>query len=117
MKHYILENGKPKVANFMAWARWWEDGENRRVDLTQVGSFRVSTVFLGIDSAIDHGRGVPPVPLLFETMVFSDVEGCDGDDLGCWRTPTLGEAKRKHYEIVEKLRDREPPILLEVVET
>ncbi len=85
----------------------WPEEAIRFLELGQVAE-------ISLDHDLgDDGRGIPPVPIVFETMVFSDIEGAD-DDLGCWRTATLGEAKRKHYEIVEKLRNIDPPILLEV---
>lgn len=50
MSHYMLVNGKIKLANsLLEWAKWFENGENRRVDRTTVGESDISTVFLSLD--------------------------------------------------------------------
>lgn len=65
--HYILD-GKLAipVPDLMQWALWFERAD-RRVGLDEIGPFRVSTIFLGLDHSF--GRGPP---LIFETMVFTD---------------------------------------------
>jgi hypothetical protein len=50
-----------------AWMTWYEHAD-RRVSLTYVGSFRVSTIFLGRPYPLNNGNGAPP--FLFETLVF-----------------------------------------------
>jgi hypothetical protein len=64
--HYKLV-GREIVAveHLLEWAQWYETAD-RLIAVTEVGEFRVSTVFLGID----HGYGVRDAPVLFETMVF-----------------------------------------------
>lgn len=52
--------------DLMRWARWIEDRRNARVDYTRIGSFFVSTVFLGLDH---NYTGLGP-PVFWETMVF-----------------------------------------------
>ncbi len=73
---YILEaDGKtPKAVPLMEWAEWFGTADRHVAD-DIVGEYRVSTVFLGLDSGWTlHG---PPV--LWETMIFhtthKDVEG------------------------------------------
>lgn len=65
-RHYVLdEHGEPKpVASVLAWARSY-DKQDRVVKRERVGSYDVSTVFLGLD----HSFG-GKVPVLWETMVF-----------------------------------------------
>jgi hypothetical protein len=50
MNKYILKGHKPVVEkDLLTWGRWFEDGDKRRVALTKVGKWTVSTVFLGLD--------------------------------------------------------------------
>jgi len=64
---YILEgrNAVPEP-NAEKWAEWFEKAD-RLVAQTEVGASLVSTVFLGVDHALDDGP-----PMLFETMIFTD---------------------------------------------
>jgi hypothetical protein len=68
---YVLDGKTPKPVDLMTWARWFETAD-RHVAKEEVGSMRVSTVFLGLD----HSFGDGP-PLLFETMIFGMPEGQD----------------------------------------
>ena len=71
MRHdYYILNGTEVVPaiNCMAWAEFFEHG-NRRVRLTRVRGYEVSTVFLGNNHAFDDGP-----PMIFECMVFGDTE-------------------------------------------
>ena len=79
----------------MTWARWFERS-NRRVDSTEVGQYRVSTVFLGLD----HSFG-GPAPLLFETMIFP-LESMSEEF--CQRYATWEEAVAGHQEAVERAK-------------
>lgn len=102
--YYILVNGKIKHANMFEWAKWFENGSNRRIDKTEFEEGNVSTVFLGIDHNFCFDKFLEHKPILFETMVF----GGKFDQLQ-WRYSTLGEAKQGHYEIVSAIReDRNP---------
>jgi len=92
IKHYILENGKPKDVPLMEWGRWMETG-NRRIGKTKIGDVEVSTVFLGLD----HGFGGKT--LLFETMIFGGKY-----DEWCERYETMEEAKKGHAKAVKKVK-------------
>lgn len=74
------------------------DESYRRVALTHVGDVEVSTVFLGFD----HGWGMTPHPILFETMVF-------GGSLNTYaeRWPNEVAALAGHDQWVERVRDLE----------
>lgn len=73
--------------------RIWFDGPlARRVAFTEVGPYRVSTVFL----AMDHGFGGPA--LFFETMIFSDPNSFS--ESYCDRYATAAEARAGHKEAV-----------------
>lgn len=69
----------------------------KRVEETQVGSYRISTVFLGIDHNF-FGEGPP---LLFETMVF-----CRGSgrDLEMDRYATWDQAVLGHERMVKEIQ-------------
>lgn len=66
--HYKLVGREiVEVDQLLEWVRWFETAD-RQVAETEIGEFRVSTVFLGID----HGYGDRDAPVLFETMVFGE---------------------------------------------
>lgn len=78
------------------FSRWLEQSDKERlIDLTYVGRFIVSTVFLGIDHNFMNTRD----PVLFETMVFDRDEG--GDIARCC---TYEEAQQQHKDMVAKVR-------------
>jgi hypothetical protein len=64
---YILNaNGEPEPCeDLMTWGRWMSDATARIVASDYIGDVRVSTVFLGLDHAFEHGA-----PVLWETMIF-----------------------------------------------
>lgn len=67
MHKYILDDkGNPVIEpNLDAWCKWLEN-DKRHVGLDQIGPYKVSTVFLGLDHNYSH-KGPP---ILWETMVF-----------------------------------------------
>ena len=85
----------------------FENIDNRRVAVTQVGKAEVSTVFL----CIDHNFRDAGPPLLFETMVFVDGEGEDNERWcarrGFERCSTWDEAVEQHERVVAALRKTE----------
>jgi hypothetical protein len=63
--NYILVGQTPVACDdVLVWAEWFETAE-RRVRLTRVGPYQVSTVFLGLDHNWSGGE-----PILFETMIY-----------------------------------------------
>ncbi len=66
------KNGQPKrVYSFLELANWLSrNNEKRRIGLTEVGKFTVSTVFLMYDHSCGFGK-----PVLFETMIFNTITG------------------------------------------
>jgi len=72
--------------------------EDRRVGLTTVGGYTVSTVFL----ALDHGHGLGSKPVLFETMIF----GPDEEQSDTHRYCEWDEAKEGHDRVVAALCKR-----------
>lgn len=100
VEHMILDAEHHLVpVDLLTWARFFEDGEARRVNETMVGDVRVSTVFIGIDHSFAGGP-----PLWFETMTFPD-----GDEGYTERYTTWAEAEAGHERVVAALREgREP---------
>jgi len=74
--------------------------DERIVGRTDVDSYRVSTVFLGID----HNWYPTGPPVLFETMVFG--EGALMSDLWTARYCTWEEAEAGHEAVVYKLKNQ-----------
>jgi hypothetical protein len=68
----------------------------RRIDLTIVGDFKISTVFLGLNHQIGDGA-----PVLFETMIFYEGEGTHALDNEMYRAATFEEAETLHRKAVE----------------
>lgn len=98
---YILDGKTPKpIHDLIAWAKWFENGENRRVAEKYIGVFfcgfqidtiRVSTIFLGMD----HNFLQIGPPVLFETMIFGGPR--DGWQERCC---TWEEAEKMHEEAI-----------------
>src|SRR5579872_1108631 len=88
---YILDGREVKSVDLMTWARGSEN-HDRRIDFTNLGKVRVSTVFLGLDHNFLGKR-----PHIFETMVFGRF---DTLDLYCKRYSTYDEAEDGHIAVV-----------------
>ena len=68
LQYTLDEQGEPKPCDdFLAWADWFENIDNRRLALDKVGDTAVSTVFLGLDHAADDGP-----PQLWESAIITD---------------------------------------------
>lgn len=111
-RHYILdEKGNPVATDLMTWATWFERSckdfkLKRRVDLTIIGPYKISTVFLGLD----HNFGKGP-PVLWETMVFkktSKGKKWKREDYGSIEmnrcSGSREQAEAMHQKMVEKVR-------------
>jgi hypothetical protein len=68
MHHYILnEHGVPIIEpDLEVYCRWLVTA-NRHVGLDQIGPYKVSTVFLGLD----HNYSDKGAAVLWETMIFT----------------------------------------------
>ena len=98
--HYILlPDHSVQMVDLLTWAMFFEDHDARRVGEDFVASYRISTVFLGIDHNFFgvRTRG-KHVPILFETMIFGPDD--DALDLHCRRYATWDEAVAGHRETV-----------------
>lgn len=97
--HYVLKDRVLVPATLEEWSAMFQDGEGRRVALTQFhNGFRVSTVFLGMDHRFD-GRGPP---IVFESMVFPYLDS--GHEIDMDRYCTWEEAEEGHERLVKKYR-------------
>lgn len=79
------------------------DADARRVALTRVGMWEVSTVFL----VLDHNLGAGGPPVLWESMLFchDDSSGLRNMlDLDCRRYVSREAAELGHEELVRELR-------------
>lgn len=111
LRHHIIENRVIRQASLMEWATWLECAD-RHVGDSEIGTVRVSTVFIGIDMGF-YNDGVP---ILFETMVFG--EGVPALNPGfwsesMWRYRTLEEAERGHRIVCEKVKEFFPDAEIE----
>jgi hypothetical protein len=111
--HYILVDKHPILCDdLLEWARWFEHPGNRRVRLTRVGPYFVSTVFLGLDHSFERFRAREGhVPILFETMAWINREHetkigshtfkhtRDWEDIQ-ERCATWDEAIRQHEDVI-----------------
>lgn len=95
-RYYILDGDELVPApDVREWGAWFEQNHLlRRVDATEIGDARVSTVFLGLD----HSFGDGP-PEVFETMVFGGVL-----DQECVRYATKAEAIAGHAAMCARVK-------------
>ncbi len=94
MNQYILVEKQPVYEpDLTRWGNWMRDND-RHVALDEIGIFRVSTVFLGLDHSFMGGP-----PLLFETMVFGGPLNMEMDRYHTWR-----EAEAGHKAMVERVK-------------
>lgn len=92
------ENKNPVPCSSFEFAMQHEDFEtHKRVALTKLGPYAVSTVFL----SIDHSFGGSGKPVLFETMIWSDKTGAQIFFNYQSRYCTWDEAKEGHDVIVQ----------------
>jgi hypothetical protein len=65
--YYMLDGHKiVETHDLLAWGRWFEKVDSRRVGWTARGRVQISTVFLGLDHNFENTGD----PVLFETMIF-----------------------------------------------
>jgi len=86
---YVLEGrtAVPLPDDMIGWAK---DGRPTwaRVAADEVGDVRVSTVFLGLDHALDGGP-----PHIFETMVFGGTLDGEQERYSTWEQAEAGHAR------------------------
>jgi hypothetical protein len=98
MSDYYDRNGNEITED--EWLRRCRDHAYKRVAYHEVGTLRVSTIWLGLD----YGWGDRP-PLIFETMIFGE-PGEDQWRHDQWRYATEEEAMKGHQRAVRLCRRR-----------
>lgn len=97
---YVLIGQTPVPCGLEEWSAWMRDPSRRRVKLTRIGPFIVSTVFLGLDYNFFGGP-----PLLFETRTFcSDFGDFGGMNDADGHTSTWMQAEQQHAAAIMYLR-------------
>lgn len=92
--------GKP-LADVLAWARLFHDADYQKVAYEEVGTYEVSTMWLGVDHAMrqdPHYRN--PHPVIFETLVVGG-----GQAIEIQRYRTEAEAALGHVEVVKRYQE------------
>ena len=91
---YILDvENKPVKATTDEYREWIKAHANRKViGKTNIGKAFISTVFL----ALDHSDGIGGLPILWETMIFSD----DANDQFQERYTSQEKAVKGHEKAV-----------------
>ena len=104
---YYGRDGGP-IWDMREWGQLHSDPDYKRVASDTVGSYWVSTVWLGFDHDWSwRGDGANPRPIIFETMVFyEDDDGEMHPELEYMqeRYVTEDEARAGHEEIVTTVR-------------
>lgn len=95
-RYYKLDGHRAVPCGLEGFCNVFKDDANR-VAVDTIGAYTVSTVFLGIDHALDGGP-----PLLFETLVFGSGLRFDPDGGRC---STWEEAERQHAAMVARVRE------------
>lgn len=109
MNEYILneDHTVTKIGGLNEYFKWMRENpgaykrqlEIRKIKQEHIGSYFVSTVFLGIDHSFDAESD----PILFETMIFFEGKGKGTDDdldSHLTRCGTYDEALEMHKEAV-----------------
>ena len=98
--HYFNRDAKP--ITFWKWMKSYRSEEYKQLNVTMVGPYYVSTVWLGLD----HGFLGSGPPIIFETMVFADyLEDGRAADFSLTRYETIQDALRGHDVMVKYVRE------------
>ena len=102
IERYVLDQaGKPvPEPDLLTWGLWMEEG-GRQLAVDEIGDYRVSTVFLGIDHQFGDG---PPV--LWESMIFGPEDLESDETLGQRRYTSRDAALQGHAEMVAALHQQ-----------
>lgn len=99
LHHWILdEHGQPIPATMAQWCMMYETPGSRIVKQEWIGNVRISTIFMGLD----HGFG-SAIPILWETMTFSNRKDCDEWMERCGGNKEQAEAM--HARVCAKVLD------------
>lgn len=120
--YYTLAEDRqtPVRCSLSEWGRMMKDYQRRLVEcevmMTPEGEeIKVSTMFMGIDLSLGYG----PAPLLWETMLFGDID--IGDQTDTWRHVSHADALTVHNEVARRVRavlaQRQAPAHVKAEET
>ena len=96
-QHYILIDKIAVAVDLDTWSKAFSTMD-RVVGKTEIGGMKISTVFMGLD----HNFRFDGPPILFETMIFGDIEDT-GDQ---WRCSTWMQAEAMHQKACDLVRSR-----------
>jgi hypothetical protein len=96
-QHYILIDRVAVAVDLDTWSKNFSTID-RSVCKTEIGGMKISTVFMGLD----HNYRLDGPPILFETMIFGDIEDT-GDQ---WRCSTWMQAEAMHQKACDLVRSR-----------
>lgn len=99
--HFDKE-GNPLGLGDWAYLRETAPDDYRRVGLDYVGPYEISTVWVGINLALSYEE----LPLIFETMVFTDGGEPAYDPDSMSRYSSLEQAEEGHAETVRRWREK-----------
>lgn len=86
LAYRLNKDGSVSPCSVEEWAQDFEaERGGKRIRLDDVGRVRVSTIFFGVDTAVDGP------PLVFETMIFGGAH-----DRWTTKTSTQAEAEQAH---------------------
>lgn len=98
IRFWILnDDGSTRAVDLFQWSAFFNKTDARRIAETEVNGCHVSTVFLGLW----HGDS-PTGPLIFETMIFGELDGADLSY--CERYATKAEALAGHERALDYVR-------------
>lgn len=95
MYYFLNEDKTYNPCDLMTWANQFEFMD-RHVGDDCINDKRVSTIWLGLDHDLYGGK-----PLLFETMVFKNLEKGLPSEIYCIRYSTWDEAVEGHKKAIE----------------
>jgi hypothetical protein len=87
-----------KEIDLQEWLRLLSDEGYRILKVASGCGRRVSTIWLGLD----HGHSKDDPPIIFETMMFKDVDGQEGGSIDSQRYSTEEQALKGHEEMVQQ---------------
>lgn len=106
--YFILDkDGNIKPSHGLEWCNWFSNIDNRTIKVSDVGNFKISTTFYGMNHAvyyIDHYvDGIYP---MFETAIFDGHSILDD-------TPQKHKTKEEALEYHDKMVDKYSKSILE----
>ena len=101
---YVLDrNGTVKTASFEEWCAFFSSDLRKEFQrITDVGAYRISTVFLGLD----HNYEMHGPPILWESMIFADNKEDPLDQHMTRCSGGVEQAEAMHLRMVEHVKQQ-----------